>query len=215
MDRTDEEQVEALKRWWREYGTSVVAGVVLGLVALFGTKAWFDYQEGQAEAASARYERLTTLLARGDAQLAVDLGDLLIEEHAGSSYATLAALSLARHFVDAGKPEEARSRLQWAVAHAATSGLGRVARLRLARLLLDSGDYAAALETLEKVPEGSPFEALYAEARGDIHRARGDAAAAREAYRAALAATGAGAGNRFLIRLKLDDLAAAEAESPS
>ena len=54
----DEEQVEALKKWWSESGKSVVAGLAIGLAAVAGWSSWQTWQTSQAELASVRYEQL-------------------------------------------------------------------------------------------------------------------------------------------------------------
>ena len=35
------------KRWWKKYGAPIVGGLAIGLIAVFGSRAWFDYQERQ------------------------------------------------------------------------------------------------------------------------------------------------------------------------
>ena len=42
--RTEEEQVEAIKRWWQENGKSTVLGVAIAMAAVFGWRGWNDYQ---------------------------------------------------------------------------------------------------------------------------------------------------------------------------
>ena len=42
IHRTEEEQVEAIKTWWKANGTSVIVGVVLGVAVIFGVRYWFD-----------------------------------------------------------------------------------------------------------------------------------------------------------------------------
>ena len=37
---TEEEQIEALKDWWRENGNSLLIGVAVALVAVFGFRGW-------------------------------------------------------------------------------------------------------------------------------------------------------------------------------
>ena len=37
---TEEQQVEALKKWLNEYGMSIIIGLVLGLGGLFGYRYW-------------------------------------------------------------------------------------------------------------------------------------------------------------------------------
>ena len=59
---TDEERLEVIKKWWRENGSSIITGVVLGLAVLFGSKAWFAYQDRKAETASNIYTTLIVAL---------------------------------------------------------------------------------------------------------------------------------------------------------
>ena len=39
---TEEEQIEALKRWWDENGKQVVLAIVLTVGGYFGWQAWTD-----------------------------------------------------------------------------------------------------------------------------------------------------------------------------
>ena len=41
---TEEEQVEQLKKWWKENGLSIVGGVVVGLALVFGWRSWQHHQ---------------------------------------------------------------------------------------------------------------------------------------------------------------------------
>ncbi|MFL6651668.1 MAG: tetratricopeptide repeat protein, partial [Sulfurifustaceae bacterium] len=52
---TDQEQVERLKAWFKDYGGALLIGVALGLILLFGNKYWRQYQEEQRVAASELY----------------------------------------------------------------------------------------------------------------------------------------------------------------
>ena len=53
--RTEEEQVEALKRWFRDNGRSLVTAILIALILVFGFRYWQDSQLRQREAASAQY----------------------------------------------------------------------------------------------------------------------------------------------------------------
>ena len=61
--RSEEEQLDAVKRWWKENGMSLIAGAVLAAAGVFGWNAWQNYQQGQAEAASMRYQQLVNMTA--------------------------------------------------------------------------------------------------------------------------------------------------------
>ena len=104
---TDQQQAEQVKGWLRQNGVFLVAGVVLGLGALFGWNQWNRYQERKAEEASAVYETfLQSVRAKqfeqaeaGMATLAADFGS--------SPYADQGRLAMARLYLDQGKADKA------------------------------------------------------------------------------------------------------------
>jgi predicted negative regulator of RcsB-dependent stress response len=90
------------------------------------------------------------------------------------------------------------------------SGIFRdIARLRLARVLIADGELDAAVAVVNQAESGSAFDALFTEVQGDIQHARGDLAAASDAYRQALAAMSPGSPERELLQLKYADALAA------
>ena len=55
---TEEEQVEALKKWWKQNGKSVLGGVLIGVAVIYGGKTWLQQHNRQIEVASAEYEAM-------------------------------------------------------------------------------------------------------------------------------------------------------------
>lgn len=201
---TEEEQVEALKAWWKENGKSVIAGVVLGATILVGGRMWFSYQQGQAETASNQYQALIAALEQDDTSRVLERGSTLVGQYANTPYAALASLAMAKIKLEEGQHEAARSHLQWVIAHAGQAELEHIARLRLAKVLIADGEQAQALTLLNSVEPGE-FGPAYKELKGDIFAAQGNAAAARQAYEEALAGLPAAADRNYL-QLKLNDL---------
>src|SRR5690606_41345251 len=81
MSYTDEEQIEALRAWWRENGRAIIAGVVIAIVALIGWQQWDAYKQRRAELASQDYQAFRSrLLADPPAADAVALGEALLEQ---------------------------------------------------------------------------------------------------------------------------------------
>lgn len=208
---TDEEQLEAIKKWWAENGRAVIAGIVLGLGAIFGWRAWVSHEQGRAEAASVLYEEVMTALATSDAAKVQESGNRLMQEYDDTPYAEMAALARAKASVAAGDLQAAEQSLQWAVDHATQPDLGRIARLRLARVQYANNKLDAALASLGgHFPES--YSALVEELRGDILADKGDIAAARTAYQKALQDPRAVV-DRAVLEMKLNDLGAASANS--
>ncbi|MDD3518422.1 MAG: tetratricopeptide repeat protein [Chromatiales bacterium] len=200
---TDEEKAEAIREWWKKYGASVTAGVVLGLAGIVGWKFWVDYREGRAETASDTYIALTRAAER-DAETVQRQVDQLRQDHARSPYAALGALDLARQKGEAGDFAAAAAELRWVRDNARQDEVRRVATLRLARVLAAMEQYDEALRLLGE-SFAPTYTALVEELRGDIHRAQGRADEALAAYDRALQAT---TENNEYLRLKRDELQA-------
>ena len=143
---TDEEKVEAIKKWWKENGVSVISGVAIGLGAIFGWRAWINYQDSVGQQASAAFEQLLASADGEDSQSAVAQSQLIAEEFSSTAYATLAALVQARVELNAGNLAAARGALEQAIAMSPDAGLTRIAALRLTRILIAEGNLSTASE---------------------------------------------------------------------
>lgn len=198
---SEDEQVEALKKWWKENGKSVVSGTVLGFAIIFGWQGWSSYQTQQGEQASILYTNMENHLAAGNIDQGIESAKRLIGESSGSVYATFAALQLAKVSYDKGEKTAAQSHLQWAMDNAPDEALSGLARLRLARLLVDMEQWDAAKGLVDAA--GSVLPGEFAQLSGDIAVQSGDLEAARAAYRRAL---DAGVENADLVRMKLVDI---------
>ena len=209
---TEEEQLEALKRWWAENGKSLIIAVVLGVGGYMGFNAWQDNRQAGAELASSQFEDITELLAKQDALTDADkstvshLAQGLKEGHSDTLYGINAALLLAKQAVEAGDLSQAEQELRWALAQTSAENVSHLIRLRLSRILVaqSKSDEALALLTVES--EGA-FNSLYSEARGDAHLALNDKLNAAKAYEAALADVGANDMARASqLRMKLNSV---------
>jgi predicted negative regulator of RcsB-dependent stress response len=208
---SEKEQVEALKTWWKDNGSSVVTGVLLGLSVLLGGKAWQSYQQRQVLTASNTYAQMMALAAAGDngeaqTEQAQALANELISNHSGSTYASLAALLLARQAVDHGELPAAQAQLQWALEHAGSAEIRHTAATRLIRLMIDQQLYDDAERQLAAVQDAGAYAYLYSELKGDLAVARGQPSAAVPAYRQALDEIPAEAPNLALLTAKYESV---------
>lgn len=202
---TQQQEVERLKNWWKEYGNALIAGVVIGVAILFGTKYWKQYQEGRRVEASVLYEQMLTSARGTQKEAARTSGERLIKDFDNTPYAAIAALMLARQAQESGDAAGARRHLEWVVANARQDAVQHAARLRLARLLGSGGEHAAALAVTEIKDRGG-FEADYLELRGDLLAALGRVGEARTAYRDALTKMREPSPYQSVVRMKLDAL---------
>lgn len=212
MAYTDEEQVEALRAWWRDNGRSIIAGVAIAVIGILGWQQWNSYQQGRIEAASGEYYAFREqILAQPVAEGALARGEAIIDKYASTPYGSLTALLLAQYYVDQDQLDEAAAQLRWVVAEAGSEPVQAIARLRLARVLSAQSKYEDALAALESVP--SSLAADYQETRGDVLTAAGRLEDAVAAYRAALSDQNLIPQRRAYIELKLNDLG--EGEEPA
>ncbi len=203
VNLSEEEQVEALKKWWKENGRSVVGGVVIGLGVVFGWQAWVRYQQSIADAASVQFEQLSQSVADGALETATKQAELLIKEYGKTPYGVFAALDLARVKLQQQDPKGAIEQLQWVLERSDQPSFRQIARLRMARIQLDGGDVDAAAATIAQA-EDDAYRGEFDMLRGDIALARGDREAAHTAYREALTNK---VGSAALVQMKLSDLA--------
>lgn len=201
----EQEDLDKLKAWWKNYGNSAIIGIVLGVAILVGFRYWTQYTEQRLHAAAGIYEQMVQNFNARKMGEVVKLGETLVDEYASTPYAGMAGLLLARQDFDAGDAAKAKQRLQWVLEHADDAAVKHAARLRLARLRLDGGEKDAALALLD-VKDRTGFEAEYEELKGDIHVAQGQREAARQAYREALKHLPEGSAYAPLLNMKLDDL---------
>ncbi|ATC95878.1 YfgM family protein [Pseudoalteromonas tunicata] len=200
---TEEQQAEAIKRFFRENGTALVIGVVLGLGGLYGWKAYNQNQVESAEAASDAYEKLVKADAQNKTN-ALAGADEFIKNNKDSSYAVLAAFVAAKEAVEKADFNLAKEKLTWITQNNKNPELNAIANSRIARIELELKNYDAALKVLSvTMPEA--FKASVAELKGDVYRAQGDLGQARSAYQAA--ADAGGLTNNATLQMKLDDLA--------
>lgn len=203
MYETEEQQVEALKKWWKENGKSIIAGIVLGLAGVLGWRAWSDHRDHVAGQASNIFDQLVVSVDMGDAESAARQAQTLHLEYDSTPYSAFAELMQARLLLEKGDGAAAATALEQAITKAPDQALQTIAVLRLARLRIAAGELDAAEALLQQYPAPPSFNGEYAAVRGDIAAGRGDTATARSAYRQALAEQ---AGNADLVQLKLENL---------
>jgi predicted negative regulator of RcsB-dependent stress response len=201
---TDDEQLEHVKRLTAEYGPWMVGAVAIGLACVFGLRYYESYRNERALQAASQFSNMTSALQHNDRAKARQIADGLIQDYPSSPYADQAKLTIARLYVDEGEDANAIPPLTQVMEHSKDTELKHIARLRLARVLIDQGKPDAALKTLADDP--GAFAGRYHEVRGDAYYAKKDFQQALIEYKAALGEGAASSVDSALLTLKIADL---------
>ena len=201
------ERLEMAKKWWSANYRSILLGAVIAVVVVGGWRYWQYRVETRSSAAAALFKQLADAMQKHDDAAAQAAGNTILKDYDDTPYAQHAAFALAQADATAGKTADAEQMLSWIMQHGKDDGLKLLARLRLARLNLASGDAQAALDTLSGAEAGG-FAPLYSELRGDAYLKLGKPEDARTAYQAALDGWSDQLGDRTQLQLKLNNLPA-------
>jgi len=208
LDLQEQEQLDALKSFWKSYGNLITWALIAALAVYAGLNGWKWWQRDQSTKAAAMFDELERAAQGGDAQRAGQIFGDLKERYPRTVYAEQGGLAAARVQFDSGQTDAAKASLNWVADNAGEDEYKTVARLRLAGLLLQAKDYDAALKALDAA-KAPTFAALVADRRGDVLLAQGKADEARAAYQAAWKAMDEKVEYRRLVDAKLTALGAA------
>jgi len=195
MSASEKEQIEALQKWWKENGSSIITGLLLGVSILVGGKAWFSYQETQSLNASNIYAMMMAASQAGKQEEVRSQANKLISDYTESAYAPPASLLLARLAVQEGELAAAQAQLQWALDHTDSIEVRHEARMRLVRVMIAQQQYAPAAQLLASV-----------ELEGDLAVAEGKPEKAVGAYKKALDTLPSQAPNQAYLMAKYEDV---------
>ena len=204
--QTEDEQVEALKKWWEENGKSAIFGVVLGLMAIFGWREWKDYEAQQAASASQLYQEMIIATRDQKADKAGEKAKEIVAEYESTAYEVFAKLGLAKNAVANGELDKARENLQWALDNTRQDSLRHVITLRIADVLIAQNKLSEANTLLGNNTNRGEFSASYLQMEGDVQRLEGNVDAAVEAYQKAVSIAQESGLDTSILDMKLDDL---------
>ena len=180
---SDEEQVDRIKQWWSENGTTIVVSLFGAIIGVVGWN-WYESRSEERSAAAfnvyAEYLEQRKLSGSQDSAL-----KNLDEEYEGSAYHTFTLFFRAKDAVDSDDFEGALRYLNLAVDTANDGSLKDIALLRLSKIQMQMEAFESALQSLSMM-RGGGYKAVVAELTGDIYYSQGKIELAKEAYQAGL-----------------------------
>jgi len=214
LDLEEQEQLDQLKAFWKQYGNLITWTVTLVLAAFAAWNGWNWYQRDQAGKAAAMFDELEKAATAGDAARAGGIFNDMKERFPRTVFTQQGGLLAAKVQFEKSQADAAAAILGWVAGNATEAEYQTVARLRLAGVLADQKKYDEALKQLDGA-SGKEFEALVADRRGDVLLAQGKTEDAKAAYTKAWQAMDAKVEYRRLIDAKLTSLGAAPPAEPA
>ncbi|HEY0856311.1 MAG TPA: tetratricopeptide repeat protein [Albitalea sp.] len=208
LDLEEQEQLDQLKQFWKQYGNLITWVLILVLGSFAAWNGWTMWQRDQAVKAGAMYDEIEKTVQGGDAERAAALLTSMKDRYPRTAFAQQAALLVAKLQFDKGQPDKTAETLAWVSENAAEDEYKTVARLRLAALLMDQKKYDEALKQLDGA-SAKEFAALVADRRGDILLAQGKKDEAKAAFQTAWTTMDSQVEYRRLVEAKLTALGAA------
>ena len=175
----ENEQTDALRNFFANNGKALAIGVVIGIAALGGWRYWSSHQDDTAKTVSAQYQQLTSAMQAGKPETLEAVNTFANEN--SNTYGALAAMDLAKQYVDTNQLDKAATLLQNGLKDTKDANLQAVINLRLARIQLQQNHADAALKTLDAV-KGDGWTAIVADIRGEALLTKGDKQGARDAW---------------------------------
>ena len=153
MYNSETEQVDAIRKFFKENGTSMVIGLVLGVGWIFGWRYWQNHQISTTLEAVSGYNIVSQVLESGDESAQAAAADFIAKNK--NSYGVTAALELAKQLVAKGDLKGAATQLQAATSQTSDVDLLALLNLRSARLYIALNEMPQALACIDKVKEAN------------------------------------------------------------
>ena len=211
MSLSDEEQLDQIKSFAKKYGSAMISGILIALIAFFGWEYWQKKNLAEAQSQTAKVQKLMDEAKATSGQpnaLATvsEAADKIVKDDADSVQAIQTQFILAKLAYDKQDYAAAEKALKKVEnSKVKDAGLVQIVKIRLADSQLAQKKYDDALKTLSTVTEPA-FKATADELRGDIYVAKKDNASARKAYQSAWDNLLERKQERQLLQIKLESV---------
>ena len=110
---TEQEQIQQLKGWVKQYGMTILLGILIALAITSGWRYWQSYHIKILQHASAVYDEMIVMRAQNNTNGTMTQARKLLRNYTKTPYADMAAFILAREAVITKQYAEAIQQLNW------------------------------------------------------------------------------------------------------
>jgi predicted negative regulator of RcsB-dependent stress response len=204
---TDQQQAEVVKQWLKDNGLSILFSIGLGISAYFGLQFYQQSQLKESESASRLYAEVEFALKQQRMSQAQNLLQEMDNSFSGSPYQQQSHLAMAKLHMDSLDYDNAIIQLEFVMENAIDESFEHIARLRIARIMVEQDELDGALTLLNSVSASPIAYAPYYEGiKGDIYSAQGQLEKAKVAYSLALDSLEPGNFDFDFIKMKSDQI---------
>jgi hypothetical protein len=147
----EEYRRDQIMQIWQRYSGVIVGVAILVIAAVGGWRYWEYRQEGQAQAAAARYEDALRIARQDGQEQEAQRALEAVAKDAPGGYGLLSRFRLAAELGQANPEDGAKAFDALAADSSVAAPWGDLARLRAAMLRMDGADPAAQRPTLERL----------------------------------------------------------------
>jgi len=208
---SEEEQLEGLKSFTKKYGSAIISGILIALIAFFGWEYWQKKNLAESQMQTAKVQQLMddarNVQANPNAMTELtEAADKIVKDDPDSAQAIQTQFVMAKLAYDKGDYAGAEKALKKVEnSKVKDSGLTQIVKLRLAYAQLAQNKYDDALKSLALVTDPA-FKATADEARGDVYVAKSDIKNAKKAYQSAWDALIERKQERQILQIKLESV---------
>lgn len=208
---SEEEQLEGLKSFTKKYGSAIISGILIALIAFFGWEYWQKKNLAESQMQTAKVQQLMDDVrnVQGNPNAMTELteaADKIVKDDPDSAQAIQTQFVMAKLAYDHGDYAGAEKALKKVEnSKVKDNGLTQIVKLRLAYAQLAQNKYDDALKSLALVTDPA-FKATADEVRGDVYVAKNDVENAKKAYRSAWDTLIERKQERQILQIKLESV---------
>jgi predicted negative regulator of RcsB-dependent stress response len=206
---TEDEQLEAIKAWWKKNGSQLLTVILIGVLAFSGWRYWTNTKMVESTNASSLFEVLQGSMQQGQFGEVSREALKLIQEQPESPYALGAAMLYAKYSLEKGEDEEAIKHLTWVSETTEDAQVRHLALLRVARIQADKQLFVEAEKSLMALSQANLVNAEKANfdyISGLVALAQSKADVAQKSFQDVMANADAEKNLLGLAQVQLDDL---------
>ncbi|MBF0265485.1 MAG: tetratricopeptide repeat protein [Gammaproteobacteria bacterium] len=215
---TEEQQVAAIKAWWKDNYQKVAVVAIVGIGSILGVQSYLKNVQLKKESASDHFNQVLSGAKDNQEDIIIGRTEILKNEHADSPYTVQASMLKAKVLVDKKDYQGAIKEFDWVASNTTDESLKQISYIRKIKLLMELGNNNEAMNEIkplvnisdksstESIINSNPFMPVLNEIYGDLLVILNKKNEAKKAYDSALSGFIVSGVSTELLQIKRNDL---------